>query len=100
MKKLNKEQVKQWLMDNCYDESLGQIDLSDLDFGDNAVNLAGIKGYRICNTGQEAEEEIFNSGQIGRLISNDFQNANTITNNDQEAGTIENKHQSAYETYF
>ena len=64
----------------------GDIDLSDIDFGNKVV----------YNTGQKANV-IYNYYQKARLIDNYYQEADEIDNGNQKAKKIYNNDQQAYE---
>ena len=67
---LNKEKIKKLIIENCTNKK-GEIDLSDLDFGDQDVLLNGIK----------TKGKINNSYQKAELIDNSWQKANDYIDN-------------------
>ena len=82
---LNKEKITQWLIKNCTNE-FGEIDLSNLDFGDRDILLNGIK----------TKGTIYNVGQCGTKIRNERQQAKEIDNSEQKARkSIDNGSQQA-----
>ena len=66
----NKEKVE--ILLKYFGTNLGNIDLSDIDFGDR---------------------DVFNNGQKAKFIHNTFQQAEVINNNYQEATKIYNDNQ-------
>ena len=62
---LTKEEIKQWLLENCVDED-GDLDLSYLDFSDfgGNVHLMGMKVKKtLFQDCQEVEGWLYQSGQ-------------------------------------
>ena len=117
----SKEEIKTWLLENATNQE-GQIDISNIDFGDREVILDEIKAVCIYNRRQEAKsienynqkadtwilndyqkakERIYNGPQeAGEMILNDYQKAEkTISNKEQEAESIDNELQKAKDIY-
>ena len=76
----NKEKVEVLL--KYFGTELGNVNLSDIDFGDRTVYNNGQRAKEIYNTSQEAKE-ISNNYQKAEVIFNCYQAANRIYNDDQ-----------------
>ena len=90
----SKEEIKTWLLENATNKE-GQIDISNIDFGDKEVILEEIKADKISNEGQEATLFINNKCQKAYHIYNEFQKAGEIFNGYQGANGIYNREQEA-----
>ena len=93
----SKEEIKTWLLENATNEE-GQIDISNIDFGDKEVILDQIKAVCIYNRRQEAKSIENYNQKADTWILNDYQKAKErIYNGPQEAGEmILNDYQKAY----
>lgn len=85
-----KQEIKQWLLDNCVDE-YGDLDLSDLDFSDfnGNVSILGMKvKHNLHQNAQEVGGYLVQSRQIvGRdLYQSNQKVANNLFQNAQEVG--------------
>ena len=105
--KISNEELVKFLIENRTDED-GNIDLSNIDFGDRVVFNNGQVATRIYNNGQKANiifnhgqqsTKIYNNGQEANDIYNDGQEANAIYNDEQEAIKISNGFQEATKIY-
>lgn len=90
--KKRKEILKQWLMDNLYNESMNSIDLSGLKFENISLDLSEIEAKFILNCNQKAEININNNHQeAGCEISNKLQIARYIDNYKQKPKCLSKK---------
>lgn len=89
-----KQEIKEWLLENAMTD-IGDIDLSDIDFGCRSIILCGIKAGNIDSNDQIAERKIKNNNQKAENIYNDNQEADGIHNYHQIAKIINNNSQQA-----
>ena len=93
----SKQEIKLWLLNNATNK-YGELDLSNIDFGNISVRFDGVKANHISNYLQKAEY-IDNNSQQANYIYNDSQQANYIYNDSQQANHINNYLQKAEYIY-
>ena len=85
-----KTQIKKWILENCINDD-GIIDLTNIDFENKVIDLSEIRAIKIfnqhqkakfiCNSDQEAKDEIYNGSQKGYRILNTHQKSNNLIDN-------------------
>jgi hypothetical protein len=92
---MDKKDIVKLLIKLCTD-AFGDVDLSDLDFGNKRVALCNLKAYSIDNAEQEAETLIYNCNQKAYVIKNNHQKTKiSIDNSEQKSEYIINERQQA-----
>lgn len=82
--KLDKEDLKELLINNFTKGYIEKVDLSNIDFGRYSIDLSGIEASRIDNSNQRADVIKNGHQKAKESIFNEFQAAEEIINGYQE----------------